>query len=519
MTPAQAFLASVRQSLGESVVCERTKERQLMSEDIFTESPVVASAVLRPGSETDVQRIVEMAAKHRVQLRVRGSGLSYTSGYTPSRDDDVVVDMCGLARVVAIDETNLTATVEAGCTWQTLLSKLQPKNLECVVTPPVSGSHSTIGGAVAQGLPGDMSWVVSVTVVLGSGDLLTTGSSGTTPGEVVFNRHAGPDLTGLFIGDCGAMGIKTRVAVRLRERLPFARHACFLFRSLEDLVGAAAGTGRAGVAQRVLGLDPSRARSLRPATLGEAAMIGRELIAGGGLTNTLRLAVGSLRKPPSDTWSLHCTTVGETQHIADDRMAIIRRHCRHAVAESAATVARGLSAQPFSVRGIAGRNGEAWVPVHGIVPVSRCHEAALELSRFMAERHDEMAARQVTMSLLISANGPHVLFEPMFLWPDSLAPVTRQVLGESRVRRFPETPAAPDNRDYVRTLREELRKLFVAHDATFVQLGRFYPLSSQPTNAVEVCLTRLRRTVDPSSVVNPEILGLDCNSPTDCGDD
>ena len=137
----------------------------------------------------------------------------------------------------------------------------------------------------------------------------------------------------------------------------------------------------------------------------------------------------------------------------------------------------------------------------------------------MAERRDEMTARQVTMSLLISANGPHVLFEPMFLWPDSLAPVTRQVLGKSRVRRFPETPAAPDNRDYVRTLREELRKLFVAYDATFVQLGRFYQLSSQPTNSVEVCLTRLRRTVDPSGVVNPEILGLDCNSPTDCSDD
>ena len=97
---------------------------------------------------------------------------------------------------------------------------------------PLSGVNATIGGALSQNsaffgsaLHGTVAdSVLGVTVVLANGEIVTTGS-GARNGAAPFTRHGGPDLTGIFLGDNGAFGVKVAATLRL---LPRPQHTATL---------------------------------------------------------------------------------------------------------------------------------------------------------------------------------------------------------------------------------------------------------------------------------------------------
>lgn len=472
------FLADLGQTLPEGAVITDMARRTAQSRDVFISSGRVVAAVVRPTDLKDVQTLVACAKRHGIQLRIRGAGLSYSGGYVPQSDTDVMVDMSGLSAIVAIDRANMVATVEAGCSWQTLREALMPHGLEVDMNAPVSGSHATVGGGISQGLPGDMSGVLSVGVVLADGETIVTGSAGTTPSGVAFNRYHGPDLTGLFIGDCGIYGIKTHVALRLRPVRPVA-HACFVFADLPALVRAAARIGPTGLARRCMGLDPGKTKQAHPPTLKETARAALDIVRLGGPIEAARVGLGALRPGSLEGWTLHITTSGPSDRAARDAMAHVRKICAQAIGEMSPVVARALHAQPFSIRGSAGRTGEAWVPVHGILPPSKAVEAAQAVDAFLRERAAELSARGIETGVLISAGPAYVLIEPMLLWPDTLAPVVAQALGADRMKRFDHEPACEDLRAYVSQTRAQLRDLLKRFDATFLQVGTYYRLDAR----------------------------------------
>ena len=472
------FLADLGQSLPDEAVITEMALRAAQSRDVFISSGSVAAAVVRPASSKDVQRLVACAKRHGVCLRIRGAGLSYSGGYVPQSDTDVMVDMSGLSAIVAIDRANMFATVEAGCTWQTLREALMPHGLEVDMNAPVSGSHSTVGGGISQGLPGEMSGVLSVGVVLANGDAVLTGSAGTTPSGIAFNRYHGPDLTGLFIGDCGIYGIKTHITLRLRPVRPVA-HACFVFADLPALAGAAARIGPTGLARRCMGLDPGKTKQAQPPTLKETARGALDILRLGGPLEAARVGLGALKPGSLEGWTLHVTTTGPSGRAARDAMAQVRRMCSDAVGETSPVVARALHAQPFSIRGSAGRTGQAWVPVHGILPPSKAVEAGQALEAFLAERAPELSARDIETGVLVSAGPAYVLIEPMLLWPDTLAPVVAEALGADRMKRFEHEQASDNLRAYVSDTRAQLRDLLKSFDATFLQVGRYYRLDAR----------------------------------------
>ena len=120
--------------------------RRYASSDIFVwPDAVVADLVVRPGSTEETARVAQ--ALNGKSIVPRGAGLSYTAGVVPHQPA-VVVDT---ARMDAIDihADDLYAVVGAGCTWEKLALALKPHGLHAVQRSPISGSHSTVGGAAS----------------------------------------------------------------------------------------------------------------------------------------------------------------------------------------------------------------------------------------------------------------------------------------------------------------------------------------------------------------------------------
>ena len=74
-------------------------------------------AGFRPRDMEALARGIAAATEVGRALFPRGGGMSYTDAYLPDRGDSIVIDMGAMNRVLSINETDLTARVEAGCTW------------------------------------------------------------------------------------------------------------------------------------------------------------------------------------------------------------------------------------------------------------------------------------------------------------------------------------------------------------------------------------------------------------------
>ena len=88
------------------------------------------------------------------------------------------------------------------------------------------------------------------------GTVIVTGSGGNDENPSPFLRHYGPDLTGLFIGDCGALGIKSKVTLQLIRRPPVTLHASYEYESIDTFSQAMSEVARCHVVSECFGFDP-----------------------------------------------------------------------------------------------------------------------------------------------------------------------------------------------------------------------------------------------------------------------
>jgi alkyldihydroxyacetonephosphate synthase len=176
--------------------------------------------VARPGSEAEVAAALRVASEHRVPVIAWGGGSGTQGGSVPVHGG-LVLDLTGLDRVVEIDERSHTVTCEAGVNGRRLERELNARGL-MLPHYPASSEWATVGGYVAARGSGVLSTrygkiedlVLSLRVVLAGGEVLET---------VEVPRHAvGPELTQLFVGSEGTLGVITRVTLQVVP-LPDAR--------------------------------------------------------------------------------------------------------------------------------------------------------------------------------------------------------------------------------------------------------------------------------------------------------
>ena len=489
--------------LGRAGLVDDPAERALAAADILPDAgAVVPDLVLRPRDTEAACRCLGVLAAAGLVVTPRGAGLSYTGGVVP-HGRSVVVDTAGMTDI-AVDAENLTAVVGAGCTWQALAAALAPHGLRAAVAAPISGSHSTVGGAASQGVSLSEG-IIGLCVVLADGTVARTGSWSTPAGRP-FLRHYGPDLTGLFIGDCGAFGLKTEIVLRL---LPPAvkRFASFGFEHGGDVVTTIARLQQ-GPGGSALAFDRARAESAAAAMpLGEAVRTAAAVaVRAGSLGRAVKdviglgRAKGELQEAP---WSLHLTAEGCTAAHAEAQMAAMRQLClQQGGTEMPPAVPQALDARPFSIRGMVGQDGERWVPVHGHLPLSAARACLEAVQALFAERAPALRQHGIRINWLLAATGPAITMEPMFYWRDALDPLHLRLLSERNRARFDHFPADPAARAYVRELRLSVRDVMDAHGAAHNQLGRFY---HPPRGEL---LARIKAALDPERRMNPGVLGL-----------
>ena len=503
MTSLACLIEALRPILGDGGIITDPAERALAGSDILpSEDAALPELVIRPRSTQQAAAAQRLLAEAGRAVVPRGAGLSYTGGVV-SDAPAAVVDTAALTDI-AVDAANLTAVVGAGCTWQALAAALAPHGLQTVVAAPISGSHSTVGGAASQGVGGSEG-IIGLTVVLADGAVVRTGSW-TTPGSRPFLRHYGPDLTGLFIGDCGAFGIKTEVVLRL---LPPAvkRFASFGFTVGRDVVATIVRLQQ-GPGGKALAFDRARAESAAKgmefgdALRTAAAVAGRAGSLGQAVKDVIGLRRGkdALEEAP---WSLHLTAEGCTGGHAEAQMDAMRRLCLEAGAvEMPPAVPQALDARPFSVRGMVGQDGERWVPVHGHLPLSAARDCLQAVEALLAGQAAGLDRHGIRVNWLLSADGAAITMEPMFYWRDALDPLHLRYLSERNRTRFGGAAANPAARAFVRQLRLDVRDAMDRHGAAHNQLGRFYRPPSGDLPA------RIKAALDPQRRMNPGVLGL-----------
>jgi FAD/FMN-containing dehydrogenase len=230
-TVLQAFASVV----GPANVLTDEESRRFYSTDVYRQADVLAAVVLRPGSVAELQQIVRACARVHAPIVVRGGGASYTDGYLPVREGTVSIDTSRL-KGIEINAEDMYVTVEPGVTWAELYTALSAKGLRTPMWGPFSGLAATVGGGMSHyavnygsGLYGvSAESLLGMDVILASGEMISTGSGGGV-GSLPFFRFYGPDLTGLFVGDAGSLGVKARMTLRLIGN-PEGFAACFTAR-------------------------------------------------------------------------------------------------------------------------------------------------------------------------------------------------------------------------------------------------------------------------------------------------
>ena len=171
--------------------------------------------VVLPDSTKQMIAILQLANKHSIPVVARGAGSGTTGGALPVRGG-IVVSTSRMNKILEIDNENLIGIVEPGVITGEFQQQLKQHRL-MYPPDPASLKFCTMGGNVAEcaGGPSAVKYgvtkdsILGLEVVLANGDILNTGTR-TEKGVV------GYDLTRLFIGSEGTLGIITKIITRLQ---------------------------------------------------------------------------------------------------------------------------------------------------------------------------------------------------------------------------------------------------------------------------------------------------------------
>lgn len=522
-TQSVGIIGDLKAVLGAQAVMDDAAELAIWCEDIGSAvDPCLA--VVFPTSVDQVQAAVRFAAQHDLKVVPRGAGLSYTSGYLPSDPRSIMIDMSKMAGVVEFNAEDMYITVEAGCTWATVRETLRASGLTPPYWGPLSGLHATVGGAASQNsiffgaaIHGTASEsILSLEVVLADGSVIHTGSAANQQG-VPFFRHYGPNLAGIFIGDTGAMGIKTKVTLQLIRAKAVKRFVSYEMPDRDSTIDALSEIGRSGLASECYSMDPmlQRQRMRRESILKDVKALASVIRSSGSILGGLkeggRMALAGRGFIDEHSWSVHALVEADSNESADRNLAEIAAIAKRlGGSEIENTIPKVIHATPFGPpNSIIGPNGERWIPVHGLVPHSRTKAVFDEIEALFAANADKIRQYQVDTGFFTICVGPSTInIEPVFWWPDALKPKHRRVVEPSVLARVDTYPPAPEAEAFVMGLRTECKHIFRRAGGTHFQIGKSYPLKEGMEASSWALLRAVKTAVDPDNRINPGSLGL-----------
>lgn len=231
-------LLAERASRGESM-------RAIHGRDESWHLPQLPDAVVFPKNTEEVSAIARICHAHRIPMIPFGAGSSVEGALIPTHGG-VVIDMTQMDQLLAVHPGNFDCVVQPGLHRRMLNDLIKDTGLFFSVDP---GADATLGGmtstrasgtnTVRYGTMADM--VRGLEVVLADGRIIRTGCRAR-------KSAAGYDLTHLFIGSEGTLGIVTEITLRLYPRPEHVVSATCQFPNVDDAVNCAVAVMQSGVA-------------------------------------------------------------------------------------------------------------------------------------------------------------------------------------------------------------------------------------------------------------------------------
>ena len=245
--PQQDVINKIIRELGEKfpnrVTTSMAVREQYATDFSFHEiSP--ADAVVTAHSTMEVSEIVKLCAKHKVPIVPHGTGTS-VEGHLAALRGGICIDLSEMNNIIKVNTEDMDVTVEPGVTRKQLNEYLRDTGLFFPIDP---GADASIGGMTATRASGTNAVrygtmkdnVLSLEVVTPDGSIIRTGARAR-------KSSAGYDLTRLYVGSEGTLGIITKITMRLFGIPEAISSAVVNFESLEGAVNAVITTIQWGI--------------------------------------------------------------------------------------------------------------------------------------------------------------------------------------------------------------------------------------------------------------------------------
>ncbi|KAJ0377010.1 hypothetical protein COL26b_004678 [Colletotrichum chrysophilum] len=200
--------------------------------------------VVFPSSTEEVSQVMRICHQRRIPVVGYSGGTSLEGHFTPTRGG-ISIDFGRMNKVLALHQEDLDVVVQPAVGWESLNDQLAQSNL---FFPPDPGPGAMIGGMIGTGCSGTNAyrygtmreWVLSLTVVLADGTVIKTR-------QRPRKSSAGYDLTKLFIGSEGTLGLVTEATLKVTTKPASTSVAVTSFPTIRDAASCVAKVVAAGI--------------------------------------------------------------------------------------------------------------------------------------------------------------------------------------------------------------------------------------------------------------------------------